>query len=85
MCQGGRMFRAIIHLLGIDTQQSWAYDFWSGVGTQITVVISAAGLWHRHNCHHRRCLRVGKHVVDGTPWCSRHQSDVRLAPGDAGS
>lgn len=63
----------LIHLLGIDTQQSWAYDFWSGIATQSTLLLGALGWFCKHNCHNRRCVRIGKHQVDGTPWCSRHR------------
>lgn len=62
----------IAHVLGIDTQSSYFYDFWSGVGTQLTVVLSAAGLYRKHQCHRAWCARIGKHVVDGTPWCTKH-------------
>lgn len=67
------MFRSLAHVLGIDTQQSFYYDFWSGFATQATLLFSAAGLYHKHQCHARRCPRLGKHVVDGSPWCTRHR------------
>lgn len=62
-----------LHVTGIDTQQSPFYDFWSGIATQLSVVAGTAGLFHKHNCHARRCPRIGKFVVDGTPWCRRHR------------
>jgi hypothetical protein len=62
----------IAHVLGIDTQQSYWYDFWSGFATQASVLVGLAGLYHKHNCHWPGCPRLGKHSVDGTPWCSRH-------------
>lgn len=69
------MMRWIAHILGIDTQQSYWYDFWSGIGTQITLLVAAVGAFHRHNCHRRRCPKIGKHVVNGTPYCARHIPD----------
>lgn len=62
----------LIHVLGIDTQQSFAYDFWSGCGTQLPSLVLAAAWLHRANCHHPRCPRIGKHSPDGTPYCTRH-------------
>lgn len=63
----------LVHLLGIDTQASWAYDYWSGCGTQLPSLVLAAAWYHRSNCHARRCLRVGKHTHEGTPYCARHR------------
>ena len=28
---------------------------------------------HLHKCHYDGCWRLGKHRIDGTPWCSRHK------------
>lgn len=67
------MFRAIAHVLGVDTQQSYWYDFWSGIATQTGLLLAGAGWWSKHNCHERRCPRIGKHSVSGTPWCTRHR------------
>lgn len=64
--------KTLLHLLGIDTQQSYFYDFWSGVGTQLTLLLAAVGAFHKHNCHEPRCLRIGKHHIEGTPYCTRH-------------
>ena len=36
-------------------------------------------LVRKHNCHERRCWRVGRHAVDGTPWCNRHHQAARAA------
>lgn len=73
--------RGIIHLLGIDTQQSDNYDFFSGVGPVVVTGIGytgmIAGLWHHVNCHASGCWRIGRHKVDGTPWCNAHQLSAR--------
>ena len=63
----------LLHVLGIDTQQSYWYDLWSGFAGQFVLLLSGLGLYHRSNCHHRRCPRIGKHHVDGTPWCTKHR------------
>lgn len=73
--------RWLIHALGIDTQQSWAYDFWSGVATQLPLPnwIIAAVWYRRHNCHEARCHRLGRHMYGGAQWCARHRPS---APAD---
>lgn len=69
------MFHWLLHVFGIDTQQSMAYDFWSGVATQLPLpnwII--AFIWYRHhNCHENRCLRLGKHEQNGTKYCKLHR------------
>ena len=69
------------HFMGIDTQQSQNYDFVSGVGPMFITAIGLssliAGLWHHVNCHQSGCWRIGKHKIDGTPWCSYHHEAVR--------
>lgn len=65
----------VLHVLGIDTQQSYFYDWWSGFGTQIAPICLAIA-WYRHNnCHRRRCPRLGKHQLDGTPYCTKHHPE----------
>lgn len=70
-----------IHFLGIDTQQSDNYDFFSGVGPVFVTAIGYGGLVTalvgKFNCHSKRCWRVGKHHVNGSPWCNSHVKDVR--------
>ena len=56
------------------------YLFWSGSGSdlaELTLLGAFAGVWHKHNCHTKGCWRIGKHVVEGTPWCNRHHEDAR--------
>jgi hypothetical protein len=62
------------------------YNFWSGFGSdlgEVTLLAAVLGMYHRHNCHAKRCWRIGKHVVDGTPWCSKHHQAAR-DPATAG-
>lgn len=58
----------------------WTYQLESGFIPALTVLGllgSVAGLYHLHSCHQDRCWRVGRHKVDGTPWCNRHHEKAR--------
>lgn len=62
----------------------WTYQLESGFIPALTVLSLAsllAGAWHHVNCHETRCWRIGRHKVDGTPWCNRHQDKGRLTQG----
>lgn len=67
--------RWLLHVLGIDTQQSYYYDFWSGFATQITVLVALVTALRHRNCYVRRCWRLG-HIdpAHGHPACRRHHS-----------
>jgi len=73
--------RGLIHFLGIDTQASDNYDFTSGIGPMLLTAAGmttlVSGLWHGHNCHAPGCWRIGRHRIDGTPWCNRHHRQAR--------
>jgi hypothetical protein len=58
----------------------WTYQLESGFVPALTVLSllgTVAGLWHSVNCHKRRCWRIGRHKVDGTPWCDHHHGEAR--------
>lgn len=65
----------LLHILGIDTQQSYWYDFWSGIATQGTLIIGIVATLRHKNCHVKGCWRLGhpdpKH---GFPACKKHHS-----------
>ena len=68
------MIHWFLHVTGIDTQQSPYYDFWSGIATQATVILSALGLYRHNNCHKRWCPRLGHKAPDGHfPVCRKHR------------
>lgn len=69
----------IIHVLGVDTQQSRWYDFWSGIATQGSILLLGIGALRRHNCHVHRCWRFGRHPVPGTSivTCAKHHPVLR--------
>lgn len=63
----------LLHILGIDTQQSYYYDFASGWGPKIVEMLFLGLLywWHK-TCHVPLCLRRGRYPVDGTPYTTCH-------------
>lgn len=67
----------LLHVLGIDDPAGRWYLFWSGAGADLGYLSVAAAVWRRHNCHQPRCLRIGRHVVDGTSWCGKHHGLAR--------
>jgi hypothetical protein len=61
-------------------QTPWTYQLYSGFLPALTVfslLSLLVGAWHHVNCHQDRCWRVGRHKVDGTPWCNRHHGHAR--------
>lgn len=75
------MWHDILHVLGVDTQQSYWYDFWSGLATQASLLFVGVGVYRRNNCRKRWCLRLGHYdLVDDSGvvhrLCSKHHPDV---------
>lgn len=66
------MLHFILHVLGIDTQQSYFYDFWSGVATQMSALAAVIVYYKKHNCHVHGCPRIGKHPVGHYVVCAKH-------------
>jgi hypothetical protein len=67
----------LLHVLGVDTQQSYAYDAWSGcipaLLTSATISAATAAFLRRHNCEVHRCPRLGRHATAaGHRVCRRH-------------
>jgi hypothetical protein len=75
----------LLVVLGVNIPQGqysiW-YNFWSGFGNifERILELSFIGylLFHRHNCHVRTCLRMGKYSLEGTPYmlCKKHHPEV---------
>jgi hypothetical protein len=70
------------HWLGLDNASGTAYLAWSGAGGDIgeLAIFGAIIAGFRHaNCHVRRCLRVGRAPVTGSPWhvCWRHHPEAK--------
>ena len=65
---------------GTNGSGPW-YGFWSGFGSDLgegSLLLGVVALYKKHNCHTRRCLRIGKHPVDGTPYivCAKCHPDI---------
>lgn len=71
----------LLHVLGIDTQQSDFYDFWSGIATQASLIFGALAVYKHHNCHKHLCWRVGRYQVGQYLVCKKHHPDH---PGKVG-
>lgn len=59
----------------VPTGTPWTYQLESGfipALTVLTLLSAVASMYHIHNCHYEGCWRLGKHRVNGTPWCSHH-------------
>lgn len=57
-------------------------NFWGGFCANLAFFGALGGAYNKHNCHESRCWRVGRHHVDGTPWCNRHHKPARIRKGD---
>jgi hypothetical protein len=74
----------LLHVLGVDNMNGHAYAFWSGFGSdigQVTLIGAVIGMFAKHNCHQKGCPRIGRHVVDGTPYCNKHHQAARTGGG----
>lgn len=77
------MWHWLIHILGIDSTTDHAYAWWSGAGSDVAEFAIVGWLYaflRKHNCHVRRCWRIGRLPVDGTPWitCRKHHPDGHI-------
>jgi hypothetical protein len=54
------------------------YNFISGPLADITLLGGAYAILRRHNCHAKRCWRIGRHQVSGTTYvvCRKHHPDA---------
>lgn len=61
-------WHAFIHFMGIDNMAGMWYGFWSGFGSVIVPPILTSApivfvLLRKHNCHVKRCWRLGRHSM----------------------
>lgn len=72
----------LLHILGVDTQQSYWYDAWSGcipaLLTSTTIAAAAWAVLRKHSCHVHACFRVGRFPVAGGQYvvCAKHHPDL---------
>lgn len=70
----------LLHITGIDTQQSPYYDFWSGIGPvlfgQIPILVTLILHFKHKNCHVKGCWRVNTapEPDHGWPACKKHHT-----------
>lgn len=68
------MTHLLLHVFGLDGTSAWS-AFWQGPAGCLGYV-SVFGIFYRkHNCHVRRCWRLGHHLVNGWVVCHVHRSD----------
>lgn len=87
ICEGGDV-SWLLHWLAVHTgtvnEAGPFYGFWSGFGSdigEVALIGAVLGGYKKHNCHQRHCWRIGRHVVDGTPWCNKHHAGARETGG----
>lgn len=61
------------HILGLSDPNSAWYLWWSGFFGNLPIFAGVLIYYHKHNCHKKGCPRIGKHEIDGTPYCSKHK------------
>ena len=74
------MWHWLQHFMGVDNGSGRWYLFHSGFGAnlgELALLGGIYGLWRKHNCHTPRCPRIGRHIIDGTPWCNKHHQQAR--------
>lgn len=77
--------RWLAHALGLDNASGPWYLWWSGVFGDVGIFGAAFVYFRSRNCHVKRCPRIGRHPVDGTPYvtCRKHHPHVDGAPSAA--
>lgn len=81
----------LLHWLAVHTgtvnEAGPFYGFWSGFGSdlgELAIIGGLAAVYRKHNCHVRRCWRLGRHPVAGTAFvtCRKHHPDDAPSPQD---
>lgn len=79
------MWHSILNFFGVINEGGKGYGFWSGFGSdlgEIAIIGAVYAAFRRHNCHVRRCWRIQRHAVEGTPWvvCRKHHPRINDMP-----
>lgn len=78
----GLWYHGMDHLIGIDSQATQFYAFFSGFGTWVLALAGYSGLvitlLRALNCHEVSCWRIGRFPVAGGRYkvCGRHHGDI---------
>lgn len=85
----GLWYHGMDHGIGIDTQTSLEYAYFSGFGAWLSSTLGlssivAAVVLHL-NCHAPQCPRVGRYPIAGGQYkvCRRHHPDPEIREGRA--
>jgi hypothetical protein len=65
----------LLVFFGIDNEAGRGYAFWSGFGSDIgefAIIGLLYQLVRRHNCHVKRCIRIGRHKTGDHVVCAKH-------------
>lgn len=70
---------------GSENEPGIYYGFWSGFGSdigEVAILGGVLGVFKHHNCHVKRCWRLGRFAVAGTPYkvCHRHHPEFDKKP-----
>lgn len=60
------------HVLGLDDASGVAYLAWSGFVGDISLIGAALVVLRKHQCHVKRCWRLGHHTAGRFAVCRRH-------------
>jgi hypothetical protein len=69
-----------VHPYPKSSSTPWTYQFLSGFLPALTVLglfTFVVGAWRHVNCHEPGCWRIGRHRLNGTPWCNVHHASAR--------
>jgi hypothetical protein len=70
----------VIHFLyvwlGLSNASGSQYLFWSGFFGDVTIFAAIFSIYFKHNCHAKGCPKIGKHLVNGTPYCTKHKEII---------
>jgi hypothetical protein len=71
------IFDWLYHAVRFTWHDPEGYNFISGPLADITLLGGGYAILRRHNCHAKRCFRIGRRPVAGTTYvvCRRHHPD----------
>lgn len=64
------------HILGLDDVSGPWYAWWSGVGANVGLLGGAFVVVRKHQCHVKRCWRIGRHPAGDFHVCRKHHPGI---------